>query len=499
MRLPLLCCVSAILAAADPAWTGYGGPGGTRVFSDAQPPNQPRGAVWTTPLPSWGHGSPTYHCGRIFVQVEATPESPFPALVCIDATDGALRWQRPIDHLAAAKAEGARTELIAWQADRASFVAQNRGKKWALPKELSDRKKKLHEQMGFQSDIFLGNPWAESLLAFGDAYFTPLCADDAVYAITTWGGYGCWDLDGKPRWMSCVPAAVGGGKTGCTQWGRDAIIHGDLLIHEALNRLRAFDRVSGKLLWSHELATRDTLVSPKVITVGGTDFLLSASEQAFTLPTGKPVPITGWNTPGMQMAVHPRERDVVLFCGAGEHCGWPDKGKGTNPPPAAYRFAGTASGLKATLLWSGVTLVGKDPTGGTAPWMLVHQDRLYHRGGAILDALTGTPLAGDLGKNRAVPATSHLLLWSNGHVYGLTASAKGGVLTVFSDQGKPMHTLTLPEPEPTAEQRRVLAFVTGDAKADAGPKWPHFAYGCTFTFGARRIFVRSNLHLLALE
>jgi hypothetical protein len=229
-----------------------------------------------------------------------------------------------------------------------------------------------------------------------------------------------------------------------------------------------------------------------VLTTGGKDILWAAGCKAFLLPEGTPLTVDGWTDYGMQTLVKSDERDVIFFCGAGEHSGWTGQnrfstgtgGKGAFFPPAAVRFALTGTTLKATPLWDGKT-ASPDNFGGNKPWMLYFDKGFYHIGGAILDALTGTVKAGVISKRNstggAVPKTDHLLLVAKGHVYGLT---RGGLLSVFTTDGKPVSELKIVEPDETYEY--------GNWKR---PGIICGADGPCFTLGKDRIFVRSNNHL----
>jgi hypothetical protein len=499
-----------ILIAAQ--FVGYGGPDGARVYPDAKPPTKDFKVAWTVPLPGWGHGQPVAVAGKVFVMVEPRPAQVFPTLLCYDGATGKLLWERPLDHLKAANAEGARKDLEAWFARQAVLLKEQHGQPRSVPdKAHNDAAKQLTAAMGFQYDGWrLMSPaggWHFTFNCIGEAFGAPVSDGQTVWANTTWGGYFAFDLDGKPLWTTYAPKKtfhVGGSDTG-TQRGRSMILHKGLLISDVLNFLRVFDAKTGKLLWSHDQGKGvESMATPTVLTVAGKDVLITAGPAAYLLPEGKPLKVEGWDIPGMQLLTHPTERDVLLSCGCGEHCGWPGKGVHETMPPAAWRFAWAGSGLKATRLWHGGDLPnvggkgGEVTMGGTKPWLMVHNNRLFHPGGVILDALTGKILAGELLARNAktVPSTRHLLAWANGHVYGLDAKA----MIVTTDAGQPVSVNPVTPPALTPEQRRVVEWATGSAETLDNPKkGGDFAYSYTFTFEGRRLYLRSYMHLIAIE
>jgi hypothetical protein len=190
----------------------------------------------------------------------------------------------------------------------------------------------------------------------------------------------------------------------------------------------------------------------------------------------------------MQTLVKHDERDVIFFCGAGEHCGWTKKGKGVpNPPPAAVRFSLAGDILKATVLWSGIE--GK-LYGGNKPWMFYDGGRLYAPGA---DALTGKPAFGSFGNKRGrgagpVPASGHLLQAAGGHLYGFSGK-KEGIIQVCTLDGKPVSECKIPLTEPKGAELELIR------TCERQEGWPVFSKGRTFTFGPDCIVVRGMARL----
>jgi hypothetical protein len=321
-------------------------------------------------------------------------------------------------------------------------------------------------------------------VCIGRGYPTPCSDGELVYATTGFGATFCYDLDGNLRWRHWVLCP----KLGTEGVARSPIIHGNLLINDNDSLVRCYDRMTGRLLWKGPVTSR-YIVSPMVLTIDKTDVLLTA-QRAYRLPDGQPLKIEGWKDFGMQVLVKHDEPDVAFFCGAGEHCGWTNKGKpgrgNKYTPPAAVRFSLVGDTLKADVLWHGGD-IGNN--GGNAPWMLCLGDKFYHRNGAVLDALTGKVVAGRFhrrGRGTAVPQTGHLLCAANGHVYGMQdlrerkGQPRSLLVEVFTVDGRKVAGNTLPH-------------IAGPSRSE---RW---SYGHSFTFADRAIYIRAVDHLVKVD
>ncbi len=490
---------------------------GTGVFPDITPPAENLRVQWATQLPSWGLSSPIEINDKVYVVVEALEGSRyFPALLCLDGATGEILWDKPLNHLSAVP-EGDQKEAAwqAWQelwddygrryeilrdpkyqddkdARNAAFEAEGYelNPRWGTVRRKDrswDRdRRRAAGRAGFTLMTWRHNHSGGSVSCVGAAFATPVSDGKHIWSVTAWGGFFCHDLEGNLIWT-----AFDAGNAGeyCRN-GRSPILWnnketGDLLlISDITNRLRVFDAANGRLLWDREADTH-TIVSPMIMTVDGTDILWAAGANAYRLPDGKKLEIEGWNIAGMQTLVKYDERNVVFFCGSGEHCGWPGKGNHDPAPPAAVRFSLDGETLRAETLWHGRTAGegNRSFAGGNKPWMLYHAGGFYHINGGILDALTGAIRAGKVARgnhrDRAVPATTHLLLTAGGHVYGNA----GGTLSVYTADGQHVSTFETPEPE---------------TDVNYGWRSNRFGGGGAFTLGRERIYVRSNIHLHAI-
>lgn len=484
-----------------PNWLGYGGPEGRRVYP-GNPPTTFDKPKWETPLPVWGHGSPLAVAGKVFVMCEVGPKNIFPLLVCVDSATGKILWQREIDHLPAITKSGEEQETLrkairGWFDRESEIINSTKGQDEKAPFPGSDRAQntalaELYKSMGLMHDKFRRGPYCNGYDCMGDAFGTPVSDGQAVYVATLWGGFACLDFDGNLKWIAY---ARGNRWTWCNV-GRSPILHGELLLYNGGGTMRALDKTTGKLRWEHEdPPSAYSIVTPAVVTIKGQDVLLAAGPSAYLLPNGRPLKVEGWVSEGMQILVKHDEPDVAFFCGAGEHCGWKNKGDADIQPPAAFRFSLEGDTLKGALLWHGGDLGGKEAWGGTAPWMVYDQGKFYHRDGAVLDALTGKVRAGKFGRfGRAVPKTKHILAIAGGHIYGLESAT----MQVYTLDGKIVAQNKLVRSEPTPEQQAMHKYCTGNPRVWMDGQKPRFSYSYTFTFDGDRIYIRSLEGLICI-
>jgi hypothetical protein len=79
-------------------------------------PGDRKNIVWRTLLPHWGHNAPVCVKDRVFVLCDEGWKSDAPLLVCLDAKDGKILWQKPVDH------------MDAWPPDKATVGRECRAK-----------------------------------------------------------------------------------------------------------------------------------------------------------------------------------------------------------------------------------------------------------------------------------------------------------------------------------------------------------------------------------
>jgi len=563
------------LAASDPAtdWIGVRGPNGSGVYPDSKPPTSwdlttGRNVRWVMPLNGWGQGQPVIADGKVFIMLEPDVNHLFPRLQCLDLITGKVLWEDMLDHLPTAipdEVERAKVyKMVERQnqattlgavfereyrfiaktdEERAAVVASWR-KRGFIPAHRTDKGGdsnldekglvKMHGNGPLDDQLKMYLPEAEkkttnpTLLRYGiweeiyqancnfacigKTFGAPVWCDGAIYVATAGGVLAKYDMNGKRQWLtwSFKPGLTGLNGSGHDTCVRSPIIAGDLFIGTAANNLVAIERATGKVRFKDDLKS-ESIASPVVLTVGKSEILLTAGPKAYLLPGGKPLKVEGWLFSGMQALVKHDERDVVLFCGSGEHCDWPKKGIGDTPPPAAVRYTLDGDTLRGKILWSGVQETSEIETakgrytegmGGNAPWLLYDQGRFYHRNGPILDALTGKITVGKLVRDkslrpspdRAVPPTEHLLQLAGGNVYGWDHS----IIVVYSCDGKKVASNVFPDPHVTKEQLPIWHGV--DSRDDyfsglGGKKRGMLSYGHQFTFGKDCLVARTLMHL----
>jgi outer membrane protein assembly factor BamB len=538
------------VGAAEP--TAYRGSDGSGVYADAKPPVSgdeatKKNVMWKSPVPNWGFSQPVVAGGKVFVTCEAgwPANQAFPLLVCYDAATGKELWRRSLDHLPAViPGEAKRREVSAtWSGivgrfaayfearnlavgDREAGVAlaTKAGLKVGEPSPsnksgIGSPKGEVLKTMGELKayGLNLDNWWSDEhgIRCVGNAHATPCTDGTNVYAATGMHGYFCFDLDGTAKWTRFEPGEwwfnTYGGNDYCKN-ARSPLLYRGLFISDLAGRVRAFDVKTGATKWSHQIGKgHQCIVSPAVITVAGRDVLLcggpGAAMSAFSLPDGAPVPVENWKITGGIMLVKHDERDVVFFSGNGDHTHWGGENGNAreHQGPACVRFSIKDGKLAAEYLWGGFQ--GKHVGGNGTIGIVYHAGRLYHQNGFILDAKTGTLVAGvndRKGASRAVPETRSMLAVAGGHVYGLDGGvpAEGdgsrppgppvGILQVYTVDGKKV-----------AESRLVNAVVEGEKqkqiaanhKYDSG--WG-FSYSAPFTVAGHRLYVRSNDYLWCL-
>jgi hypothetical protein len=516
---------------------------------------------WIAPLDGWGQGQPVVADGKVFILLEPDLHRVFPRLQCLDLATGKLLWEDLLDHLPVAipdEADSAKVYKMAERQNQATtlganfereyrylaktdedraqvakrwyqrgFVPAHRsesgviGKDGKLTKGSMDAQLKLYlpknEQETTWKTLAKYGLWEEIYQAncnfhcIGKTFGAPVWCEGAVYVATAGGVFAKYDASGKRQWLTWSfpsgKALTGSGHDTCV---RSPIIYGNLFISTVGQNFVVLDRATGRIVRAEAMQGRDadsslpgggSIASPAVLTIGKTDVLLTAGPLAWRLPDLKKLKVEGWQTSGMQALVKDDERDVVFFCGSGEHCAWPLKGGGgcEYPPPAAVRYTLAGVTLTGKVIWAGVKDNVAEGRGGNAPWLLYAHGRLYHNGGAILDALTGKIVAGKLIKGgrtrnpaeKATPITFHLLQLAGGHVYGWQGMHAEYPVEVFTADGKFVASSLLPPPTLTKEQLPIWQGVDSTDRYD-----DHFiSYSCQFTFGPDCLVMRTLMHL----
>jgi hypothetical protein len=438
---------------------------------------------WKVPVANWGYNTPVVAAGRVFIISEPGWKHDWPLLQCFDAHTGKELWAKEINHLEIvfsnpADRQKAAQEIKEFHAFYREFyqsvyhwnvgtpeskalarkLLEPHGLKlgddfrnWreyaisgikkdsAYGRSNSDVLQKLGKRWSDlgKSTGFVGETWRHGLglggglMCVGHAFATPVTDGERIWVATAYGAFACYDLTGKLVWMKWYP-----GKAGefCRN-GRSPALYKNLLLSDMTAKLRAMDKDSGELKWSHDVDD-ETIMTPVVITVNKTDVLLCFNKKAFRLPDGQPLKVEVASDFGHTTLVKTDEPEVTFSFGVGEHCGWTAKGKGDTPSPAGVRWKLTGDELTGQVLWSGIDGQPAGPHG-----IVYHAGKLYF-GGLIVEPLTGKVLAGVTGKKGqgATPPTRHLLWAAAGNIYGLE---KDGHFSVTDLNGKAVATSRL--------------------------------------------------------
>lgn len=542
----LALCAQVVMGAGEnaPAMVGYRGDGFCEERA-GKPPVRWDGVtssniLWKAELPNWGLGCPIAVGGRVFLVYEPDRDSDWPTLLCLDAADGKALWKRTLDPIPMTSLPEGQKETVRkawhdsltalWTLNRMRHVYGSATNKDEATKTLEANGCAVNDKgqvswkgdgtkRGDRVDVGLARIFNRAGLYFdvwhlsgmariGYGYPTPVSDGGRVFVATGMHGFWCLDFDGNVVWQALAPGqgssnAGYGGDDFCKN-ARSPLLHGDLFLSDVGNQVRAFDKKTGKLLWSDK-HTGHEIVTPVVVTVAGQDYLLTATVTAYRLPDGRKFKVEGWGNHGGTMLVKSDERDVVFFTGGGEHGGWENKGQPpcATPPPAAVRFAldpATASAdptlssnaapakLKATVLWSGL---GGKTSGECHAGLVYAKGRLYHPHGHILDAATGAVVKqGERGRARHTPVTRHLTWLAAGRLYGVNDGHRGGrkdgpaggICQVYDLDGKMLAENFLPVPKAEGERRdRIVEVGCGG-----------FSYGCPFAISGDRLYIRAN-------
>ena len=98
MRFSLLLLAFAALARTGLAgnWDRFRGPNGTGTVDDKDVPvtfGTSENVVWKAPVPGNGNGSPVIRGKHLFM-LSASKDGKERALLCLDTTDGSMRWKK---------------------------------------------------------------------------------------------------------------------------------------------------------------------------------------------------------------------------------------------------------------------------------------------------------------------------------------------------------------------------------------------------------------------
>ncbi len=303
---------SALLPASAQTVVGWR-TNGTGKYPNANPPTEwsaSKNVLWATRLPDWGNASPVVSRGRIFVCAEPS------TLICVDASDGKILWQKTNTYTdALGPEEAAKSEantkrsaelgkelgpteeaLIKAKRDlRASpDDAELKEKVAALTKKRND----LKSQMNSLSEYQLPQTHPEN----GYTSCTPTTDGKSVFALFGNGVAACYDFDGNRKWIKLVERPTAG-------WGQSSspVLAGDKLVI-MINSLTGLNAATGEQLWRSPAQQR--WGSPIFAKAGDVEVVVTPDGQIVRVSDGKAL-ATGLST--LDYCAPVFEQGIVYF------------------------------------------------------------------------------------------------------------------------------------------------------------------------------------------
>ncbi len=276
-----LCGLLAAAALAE-GTTGWRGDG-TGSFPGATVPTEwakDKNVVWTAPLPAWSNATPILVGGNLFLTAEPT------TLVCVNAADGKVRWQKAFDYLDTLTPEQA-TKLRA--AMKLSADCQSKAeeiKRDPSKLELYDQLAELCKQVSADKDNAALLRTAQQFKMpethgeNGYTSSTPTTDGTNVFVVNGSGLVTAFDADGNRKWI-VFPAKPHHG------WGHSAsplFTAGKLLV-QLENSVFALDPATGATLWHTECAQE--WGSPVAARIGAVDTAVFACGDILRMADGK--------------------------------------------------------------------------------------------------------------------------------------------------------------------------------------------------------------------
>jgi outer membrane protein assembly factor BamB len=281
MRSVVPSLMGALFIGASGAFAAVGWRGdGTGRYPDAKPVTEwdsGKNVVWATPMPSWGNASPVLINGRVFVCSE--PDE----LVCVDAANGAILWQRRVqlsdtwtDEDRRVSGESLKkSEELKKEYDR---LDNEINETWdAKQKDPANQelKIKFKDLRKTQADVLgeIGQlaRWAPARTEPSNGYTsaTPVSDGRHVWVLMGTGVAACFDMAGDQKWVRFVDKS----KHQEGHASSPVLCDGRLLLH--VKTLRAHDPLTGEVMWENQAPAR-AWGTPFPFTLAGKPVILTA-------------------------------------------------------------------------------------------------------------------------------------------------------------------------------------------------------------------------------
>ena len=245
---------------------------GTGCYPDAQPVTEwsnQKNVLWRTRLPGWSNATPVIVGGRVLNCVEPS------TLICLNATDGKILWQKEntyLDALSEGEVEAARKQLEQakkLQSQKAGLDREIRKLQKQLqagPSVLDDPDVAEEKRQETQEKVTELQGQSKKLAAEAakfdtlsmpsthgvNGYSTPTPVTDGrrVCVLFGTGVAASYDLDGNRKWIKILPKPSQG-------WGHSAspVLVGKRFIVNIRNEMIALDADRGEELWRTSAST----------------------------------------------------------------------------------------------------------------------------------------------------------------------------------------------------------------------------------------------------
>ncbi|MCY3020820.1 MAG: PQQ-binding-like beta-propeller repeat protein [Planctomycetota bacterium] len=259
-------------------------------LADAEPVSyEEKNIVWATPLPERTNACPLVVGDKVFTVAE--PDE----LLCLDKKTGKILWRRINGFFEATPEEERKASPVFAQiAPLAAELEQTYDYEKGL-----ELRRKVRDLLNGVDKAKYDIKWDGHLAGhFGIVGFsTTPCSDGKnVYVFVGNGVAACYDLDGKRKWITRVPADL------VAYSSSPALIAGKLVTN--LGTIRAYDAETGKLVWEQPKAVGGvaSLIAARVkgvdVVFTQKEDVVRASDGALLRNNPRKIPNdTGWSPP----------------------------------------------------------------------------------------------------------------------------------------------------------------------------------------------------------
>jgi outer membrane protein assembly factor BamB len=253
---------------------------GSGIYADATPALEwapDKNVVWKTPLAATSNSCPILVGDRIFTTQEPG------TLVCLNANDGSLVWERSLgaEDLATpeelAQMDGKRAEEQALQKEfnkaqremnQAQQAVKDKPEDAAAKERLAaarDKVGEINRQLAPYRALWYIPPARHD--TNGYASCTPVSDGKHVWMVYGTGTVVCYDMDGNRVWAKFLEKPT-------NMWGHSTspVLSGNTLIVHILN-CTALDKDTGNVLWQTRVP--ENWGTPAVTSIGGTPVIIT--------------------------------------------------------------------------------------------------------------------------------------------------------------------------------------------------------------------------------